>query len=61
MKIYALEPVFINGQSYAPGESVDVDENTAASVLSAGRGTLNPDLGAQAAKNAAAVSASAKA
>lgn len=56
-KLYITEPTFVDGTSHQPGDVVDVSPDDAASVLSAGRGTLDKAIGAEAAKNAKAAAA----
>lgn len=50
-RIYVTEAVMHNGNSFLPGEAIDGDENDIAAILSAGRGTLDADVGAQAKKS----------
>lgn len=48
--VYAIEPVMHGGQVYMPGQSMDCDENEAASIIVSGRGTENADVGKAAKK-----------
>jgi hypothetical protein len=50
-KLYFTEPCMHDGASYLPGESVVLDINDCAGVLSAGRGSLDEEVGAAARKN----------
>lgn len=53
-KVYAIEPVYHDGQLYTPGEEMACDVNEAASIIGAGRGTQDADKAASARKQYAA-------
>lgn len=42
MKITITEPCKISGQDYDPGDTVDLDDADALSVVGANRGTIDP-------------------
>lgn len=60
-KIYSVEPFMHDGDAVMPGDSVDVDPDAAAAILSAGRGTLDAAAAKATAKQYAAAQASAAA
>lgn len=55
--VYATEPFMHDGNVVMPGESVDVSPDDAASILHAGRGTLDSKNAKSAAKQYTAAQA----
>ena len=42
MKVTITEPCKISGQDYSPGDTVELNDNDALSVVGANRGTIDP-------------------
>lgn len=54
MKVTTTQPVMIDGEHIEPGKVLNLSENDAMSLVSAGRGTINPEKSAEAVKAAKA-------
>lgn len=52
--IYAIEPVFHDGELHLPGDQINCDVNDGASLIGSGRGTEDADRAAAAKKQYAA-------
>ena len=57
MKVTTTQPVMIEGEHIEAGQVLELSENDAMSLVSAGRGTINPEKSAEAVKAAKAANA----
>lgn len=57
MKVTTTQPVMIEGEHIEAGQVLELSENDAMSLVSAGRGTINPEKSAEAVKAAKAAKA----
>ena len=54
MKVTTTQPVMIEGEHIEAGQVLELSENDAMSLVSAGRGTITPEKSAEAVKAAKA-------
>jgi len=60
MQLVITEPCLVAGKEYLPGDSLDVEDTVALDVVSAGRGTIDPQRSAAVVAAAAAADKPAK-